>query len=332
MKFNYYTILAGVLLLASCNKDLPEVDEPTLEVQPLTATIKAGDAVRFNITGESDIVYFYSGEPAKEYAFRNGRTIDATGAGALMSFTTLSASGSQGTLSATVPPQLSVMASTDFNGKYDYASVTAATWTNITSRFKYWTTGTAFISSTDGDISDLIVAGKPLYIAYKYETKPQAPAAGNGGAVRQWQIEALTLTSKKNIGTTTFPLTPVLFNTVNPAGFRLVDQNPVTAPARSTLTASRVTLYGNVYDAVNDPTNDPNSINWAVSKPIDLNKFDVAPDRAVAIKDQAKESALTSHTYTYAKAGTYKATFVATNNNIQNSKEIVREVVITVTP
>jgi hypothetical protein len=328
MKFKYYNMLAGLLLLTSCSKELTEVDSPTFDVTALTTTVKVGDIVNFKVTGDADIVSFFSGEPTKEFANRDGRIIDATGAGVTLSFTSLSTGGGQGTLSATVPPQLTVLASTTFNGNYDFASVNSAVWTDITSRFKYFATGAAFVTSTEADLSDIVVPGKPLYIAYRYETQPQTTTT----QARQWQIEAFTMTTKKNIGTSTIQVKPVLVNSVNAGGFRLLDQNPVTAPARSTLTISRITLFGNLFDPVNDPGNNPLSVNWAVSKAIEVNKLEIAPDRAVGIKDLAKESTLTAHTYVYANAGTYKATFVASNHNIDSKKEVVKEITITVTP
>jgi hypothetical protein len=326
MKIKYYNLLAGLLFFASCETDLPEVASPTFDVTTKSDTYKAGQVVTFDITGDAHVVSFYSGEPLKEFAYRNGRVVEAGNAGAKLSFTTAVVGGTQGTLSTTEPPQLRVMASTNFNGNYDWAGIQAATWTDITSRFRYSVSPTVFATSTVVDISDLIMEGKPIYIAFRYVTLPQA----TNGTARNWQVESFAVISNKDIGTTDMPVTPTITNLLG-AGFRLVDQNPIAAPARSVLTATRISLLGNLYDAVNDSGNDPQSENWAISRPINTSSFDVGIDKASAIREQVSASALTSHTYTYTKPGVYKATFVASNLTKNDRKDVVREVTITVT-
>lgn len=332
MKLRYYNLLAGLLLMASCEKELPNVDTPSFDVSTESTSYKAGTVVKFKITGTAGIVSFYSGEPLKDYAFRAGRVVEAGNAGARLSFMSAVTGGTQGTLSATVPPQLKVMASTNFSGNYDMTSIQAATWSDITSRFRYAINNTAVTSNPTPpggpvDISDLLVADKPIYIAYKYVTLPQ----GVNGTARTWSITSFTLTSNKDISVAGPAINPAITNYLG-AGFRLVDQNPVTAPARSSLTTTTISLLGNLYDAVNDAGNDPLSENWAISRPIFTNTIDLGPDKAVAIKDQAKAIALTEHTHTYTQPGTYKATFVALNANLHDSKEIVKEITITITP
>jgi hypothetical protein len=224
------------------------------------------------------------------------------------------------------PPQLRLLVSTDYNGKYDFASLGSATWTDITSRFNF-STSTAFQQSGSVDISDILVPGKPVYFAYKYTTLPQA----TNGTARNYQIESFTLTSKKDIGTSDMPVTPIISNLLS-AGFRLIDQNPATAPARSSLLATRISLLGNLYDPINDSENDPQSESWAISRPINTSTIDLGIDKAAAIRDQVQAAALTSHTYTYAKPGVYKATFVASNLTKNDRKDVVREITINVTP
>jgi hypothetical protein len=332
MKFKYYNLLAGLMFLASCEAGLPEVATPDFNVSTQSATYKAGQLVTFNITGDAHTVSFYSGEPLKEYAYRNGRLVDAGNSGAKLSFTSALSGGSQGTIPASpilitnAPPQLRVLASTDYNGKYDFASLGSAIWTDITSRFNFGTTA-AFQPSGSVDISDVLVPGKPLYIAYKYTTLPQA----TNGTARNYQIESFTLNSNKDIGTADMPVTPTITNLLG-AGFRIIDQNPVSAPARSIITTTRISLLGNLYDSVNDPGNDPQSENWAISRAINTSSFDLGIDKAVPIREQVSASALISHTYTYAKPGTYTATFVASNLTKNDRKEVVKEITITITP
>jgi hypothetical protein len=337
MKLKYFYLFVGLLLLASCKDDfLDDVKEPTLEVKTAKTTYKVGDVINFDISGESDIVYFYSGEPQSEFAYRNGHVVDVSSAGVNMNFN-IAATGnaaSQGTLNATIPPQLTVWASTDLNDDYTPAGVQKATWTEITSRFKYATTAT-FISAspTAGGVSvtDLVKPGKPLYIGFRHETKPQAVAPPTGGITRSWLFEAFSMTSQKDIGTVATPWFPQFYNHAA-AGFHLVDMYGKNAPAQSIINATRLTLIGNKYDAVNDPGNDPNTVNWGITRGMYFGSIDLGYDHAIALKDQVKDAALTSYTYTFTTPGTYKVTFVATTNNATHRKEVVRELTLTINP
>jgi len=249
MKLKYYNMLLGALLIASCSKKIEVTNAPDFNVTTDSATYKAGQEVTFNIKDNgANIISFYSGETLHDYAFKDGRTIDVKGAGATMAFTSSVQLGTQ-------VNQLSVMASTDFNGDYSsLANVKAATWTDITSRFALGT-GTAFLASGTKDISDLMVPGKPIYIAYKYVTKPQA----TNGLARDWFIQSFAINSLAILANTASatPIALTLADQIH-AGFRIIDQNAATiksatfipydmAPAQASSTGTRITLYGNRY-------------------------------------------------------------------------------------
>lgn len=346
MKSRIYSLLLGALMLASCDK-FEEAQAPDFEVTTPAVTYKVGQPVTFQFKGQADLISFYSGEPLHDYAFKDGRVIDATGAGATLAFST----SLQGT--GTQKNTLKVLASSDFNGKYDdLASVKAATWTDITSRFTLSPgISTAFTASGVQDISDLLVPGKPIYIAFQYLNKPQQA----NGLARQWMVQTLVVNSKKTLGGKALALADQMN-----AGFVLVDQLKEQAPARSLITTSRITLYANsykdpaspVYDPNNpiyhrdsagydpqavyvpydpaSPYNDPESENWAISKPIYTESIDLGPDWAVSVKGM--ETQPTSFVFTYDTPGTYKACFVAANTNIAGSRQVVRSVDITIDP
>jgi len=363
-------MLLGALIMASCNKDI-QVDSPAaFEVTTEATTFKAGTPVTFKINGgEVQRIAFYSGEPKNDYAFKDGRVADVKGAGVTMVFTSSVTNGAQ---AAQLPAlgnqnnQLSILASTNFNGDYSsLAKVKAATWKDITSRFKLGTT-TSFLNSGTVDISDLVVAGKPLYIAFKYVTKPQA----TNGIARIWGIQTFAISSTAKLNNT---LT-LNFALQDNAAFRIVDENPVNAPARSSVSLSRLTLYGNEYfwpgHALFDPTNtvfdplnpiydpqsqqfvptavlpiykpydpaspwnDPLSENWGVSKAITIgDNIDLGPDWAKIVKTFTS-SPPTEYIYTtgYNTPGTYKAVFVASNASKDDFQEITREITLTITP
>ena len=265
--------------------------------------------------------------------------------------------------------QLSILASTDFNGDYSSLDkVKAAIWTDITNRFVLGTNAT-FKATGAIDISDLTVAGKPIYIAYKYVTQPQAV----NGLARQWFIETFAINSKDSLTNTasTTPIPLILADQIH-AGFRIVDNSPATNPALSKLTTTRLTLYGNEYriatlakydqtlakwnkaDPMYDPNsssfvagavwtayvpfdpnaadNDPASENWAVSGPINLDSVNLGPDCPTAIKAGISASTLTDYAYAYTQPGTYRAVFVGFNSSLEENKTVIKEMTITVTP
>src|SRR5690606_27896399 len=136
MRLNYYSMLLGVFLMASCDKGIL-VEEPAgFDVTTDTSAYRVGEEITFRVRGgDAQRIACYSGEAQRDYAFRSGRVIDVSGAGATLAFSSSVQVGAQA-------GQLTVLASTDYNGDDRFASVKAATWTDITSRFALGTTAT----------------------------------------------------------------------------------------------------------------------------------------------------------------------------------------------
>lgn len=361
MRLRYYIILLGLLTMVSCQKKFVVKDTPDFSVSTDSASFKANTPVIFKIKGSADIISFYSGELFHDYAFRNGRVVDVSGMGLTLSFKT--------GVAVSIPPgtqqnQFSILVSTDFTGNYsNLASVKAATWQDITDSFVLGSTSTTLIASTTKDLSTFVVPGKPIYFALKYINLPQI---ANGFATT-WIVESFTLNSKDSLGGK-----PVTIADQAHAGFQIVDENPVNAPARSSITTTRVTLYGPFYKDPNDPIfdpsnpiynpnnpiynpdstayvsgavlpiyvayvpnspyNDPQSENWAVSAPIFIDTVNFGNDWAVSVRSSVYTAKPALYKYTYKLPGTYKAYFVASNNTIDESKQVVKEVDITITP
>ena len=367
MKLKYYSLVAGILLVTSCSKELAVSSAPDFVVTIDKTTYQVGEEIYFNIKGgPTDEISFYSGEPSKNYAYKDGRTIDISAAPLTMELQNSVQLGTQ-------TNQLAILYSTDFNG--DYSSVAAikkATWIDITNRWPLATNAT-FVPAVPAlpapqdisrDISALKVPGKPLYIGFKYLTKPQA----TNGIARQWFIQAFAIKSKVQYD----GLSPIVLANQANAGFRVIDDNKTNdARALSLVTNSRVTLQGNLYrhaglaiynpddemynplnpiydprDPAFQPTtlfpkfvpfdpaspyNDPEAEHWAVSKAIDTDKALIEPDFSESIKNYSNPP-LTQHRYTYTKPGTYKVVFVAANRSIDDVKSVVRELTVTITP
>ena len=360
MKLSYYIIIFGLITAASCQKKLEVKDAPDFEVSTEASTYKVGDEVKFKITGNADIISFYSGEELNDYAFKDGRVVDVKGKGYTVSFRSSLRPGDPG---PTQEDQLSVLYSTNFTGNYaDLASVKSATWVDITDSFNFGYTPT-FELSTDADLSDVVVPGKPIYFALKYVTRPQL----ENGFAQQWRIQDFWFKSKDSLKGNAIVIEDQL-----QMGFRIIDENPENAPARSEITDTRITLFGNKYKDPNDPLydpenpiydpknpiynpdsaayvpgakvpdfvpydpdspyNDPQSENWAVSGPVQVDQVDMGPDWAKSVRSSIYAARTTSYTYKYTQPGTYKAVFVVSNNSVDDTKQLVKEVTLTIVP
>ena len=351
MKYSYIMLLLCLLAIVSCEL---EIETPDLQITTDANTYRVGEAIKFKVQGNADMIAFYSGEPSNQYEFKEGRVIDVSGQGALMEFTS-------GVTGGTQEEQLTILASSDFGGTYDFESVNNATWVDITNRFSLGASAT-FSPSSLQDISDLFLTEEPIFIAFKYVTKPQA----ENGLAKNWMIQNFQIKSPVTFNDN--PLTVV--DQIN-AAFQIVDSEPENAPSRSTITSTRVSLLGNVYKDPNDPIydpenpiydpenpiydpeshlydpnavrpefvpydpsspyNDPLTETWAISKPIYIDQVDLGPDWSRAIKG-ISNSKLEEYTYTYSQPGTYTAYFIAINATIDGSKEIIQQFKLTIEP
>ncbi|WP_008583527.1 DUF5017 domain-containing protein [Niabella soli] len=360
MKIKNLIWLAGIFFM-SCQKKLAVVTAPDFDVTTTTVTVKAGVPAVFKFSGIATTVSFYPGEIYKDYNYKDGRSVAVAGKGLALSFSNGVAAG---TPAGTQANQFSILLSTDFNGNYkDLASVKAATWVNITDSFTLATSAT-MVATRSVNLSRFVQAGKPVYFALRYINRPQVA----NGFVRQWLVENFLLKSVDTV------LNGAVVTIADQAlaGFRIVDQNPVNAPARSTVTNTRVTLYGPIYknpadpiynpnnpvfdpknpiydpkspqynpNAVlpvyvaydpNSPYNDPASENWAVSTAITLDSVSLGKDWSIPVRTSIYGAMPVAYSYTYSVPGQYTAYFVAANNTIEHSAATVKKVVVMVTP
>lgn len=356
MQNKLWLLIGCCLLAASCAKKLGKVETPAFEVTVKKTTFKVGEPVLFSFTGKQDNISFYSGEGFNDYAFKDGRVVDVSSKGVTLDFATqLSGTGTQ-------TNHLSVWLSANYNGKGDFASVQAATWTDITSSFTL-ATSTTNLASGKADISSWVTPGKPVFIGFKYITKPQVA----NGLARIWWVQNLMVRSKAPVVLNK----ELLLTDQENAGFRIIDQYPGNAPSRSTITATRITLLGNQYkdpaDSIFNPNyylynpanpiynpqsplykpgavipvyvpydpasayNDPLTETWAISKPIYGDTVSLGPDWALSLKG-INTDYLQEYIYTYKTPGTYKAYFIARNHDIDEEKQVIRQVDLTITP
>jgi hypothetical protein len=312
MKTKYLTGKLAVLialLMIGCKKDVIETPDVSITVEKYT--FKVGEPVVFNLKGNPDFISFYSGEYGNDYAYLGGRTLDIKSFS--LAFQTRVRNGSQ-------PNQFSVHISSDFNGKYDIASVRAGNFKDITQLVTLSSVNTVYASSGELDLSPLVTdKSKPLYIGFRYVVKPQT---AENGTQRNWDVRDLSLTTLTDIGQTTAidQLT---------AAWTLVEDGAIVEPGRNTVNENTglITLRGNATEEGKLVETEA----WAISKAIDLNTVILGPDKSIPVKS-ISETIVPVYNYVYTKPGTYKATFEVSNNRVEGKKTILKEIQITITP
>lgn len=300
MKLHYIFLSFLIIssLLFSCKKE--GVKSPEFDVKTDKGTYKVGEQVVFNFSGNPNFISFYSGEVGNNYANRartreNGK--------AIMQFTSTQAGGSQ-------VGNLKIMISNDFSGVYDAPSIAKATWTDITNRAILSPGGTAGNNTPSGnvDLSDYAALNKPVYIGF-YDFAPQ-----NTLQPRGWTIGGLTINNTLT-DKTIFAVVPNFLA----AGFVAVDlQNPTY---KWTITSTQMQVPSII---PGQATNE----DWSISTAIDLNT--VNPDYSIPIK--GIDTRVANYSYVFKAAGTYTVTFLASNINVDDEKDIVKTLVLTINP
>jgi len=306
-RYSSLFIIMMAILIASCDKSLHTV-EPDFQVTGYAVTDgvdSLGNPVKnvtFSFAGDAKIVSLYTGEVGHDYSYKEGRTLSFNDL--LMFFTTTWQYGNQ-------VDQLSVQASTDFNGKYTLEDIEAATWIDITNRFtlasnRGSTTPTPSDEYEAGvDITDLKQEGKPLYIGFKYVHNPA------NGTHSTWRIRSLLITGETELGNTTLA-------DQTTAGWSLVNGGPEGALNAGLIEGGSVI---NLRGTAANTTTIANS--WAITKAFNVSKNNLGPDRPVSVKAYT-DPELSSYTYQYAQPGNYTVVFVAQNSTIQENKQVVR--------
>lgn len=295
-----YLFLVCTLSLGACTK-LP-IRSPQFGVTTAKLTYKVGDTVKFVFNGNPDNITFYSGEGGLNYA--NANRSSATGIPQLQFTTYLQNPGEANTLR--------LMASTDFTGTLDATNVTAATWTDITSR-AVLSTGADNTASGIVDLSDFLASGKPLYLAFRYLGVVNATLKQPAWTVRTFTVNNV------------LPDKTAAITTIDIVGWKAVDLKNTTVFWNINLTGlGQLYINGTATGSTNADNED-----WAISKPINLRL--VTPDVGVPLKN-VSASTLTGYNYKYLKAGTYTATFLVSNVNQNEVKSETRQIQLTITP
>ncbi len=313
MKKNLIYIMSIMLVAAACDDDYA-IRQPSLEVSA-PSVVKVGQKVEFTLSGEQDVLAFWSGEAGSEYKYKEQ---DRIGAGdTRMSFSTTTSSGSAGYPN---PASLPLSWSSDFSGEYTLEAMNAATWHDISSEFDWPKDVGETIPAGELNLNDILPSdGTPVYFRFYYHVAAW-DAASNGGAGNgrtQWNIQGLSIFCDTPAGEyTAYDMFDQRWQLILGAGCETIPEANLPAlPA----TSERLLFRSQFKPAVDLHI-------WAVSgaiiRPGEVN---LGRDKGMGIKTLA-DPQMRKFWYTYSEPGEYTVTFVGVNAGAQGRKEVVREV------
>jgi len=307
-RFISLSLVITMVFNYGCKKDVPgNIDEgASFDAVLPVAVVDSGDSVLFDLSGNPDVISFYSGELGHNYDFRD-RT-ELSGGRLNVKF--------QLRVQNVLPDSIDVMLSNDFTGIYDSTHVANAHWKNMNSFFVF-PDSTAALSTfypsgidnaTFADITDSIIPGVPCYFAFRY--KNMVPS----GII--WSVGKLGMYNVFTSGE---------------ANAAVIDSNQITSGSFAAValgdSVARWSTSSTYLKMFNSSLAPVDGEQWYISRP--LNPSAVTPDVPVAIKN-ITQNPLTSYRYAYSKPGTYKAVFVAKYVRLNYEKTIVKEFTVVV--
>ena len=314
-KILYSLLLMTGGLFAACNPD--SVDEVNFNVttEGNVKEVFVGDPVTFALEGKPDYIIFYSGEFGNRYSDKNRSEVELTSA-------TLSATlGLRCWTGALLRGQrLFAYVSEDFSGVYTTEGIEAATWTEITGtgegQLRYPTCATTWDDSATSTIDMLDYQDKPFYLAFQYSVPGDPNATGNQPRVLVTPLSIDKVTTEGEKLKMDNPLREFAFQYVQKKGGLLTSTtNSGSLPISDTSVGFQPNnAIGREMDI------------WAVSQRINLK----SATSSTGIPVKTLNSKISSYTYTYLTPGEYTATFIASNANMWNSENVVKEMKITV--
>lgn len=307
MRFVLFIITFLVLTFTSCKKNTSGFvdDISSFDVNPRSLTVSVNDSVRFDLSGNPDVISFYSGEIGRVYDFRD-RTV-LNGGSLLLKFETRVINRPADTLD--------VLVSSNFSGIYDSTNVVNATWKSLNNKLLFPTPSTplnTFIPSglNPGmflNITDSLVAGQPFYLAFRYTILRTNNI--------EWSVGKLGVYNIFNNGT---PNATVLDSTNNNTG------GFVPVALREPTRWSRTST---LYKCLNSSTAVIGAQHYYISRPLNPNA--VNPDAPIGIKN-ISQNPLKYFAFKYSMPGTYKVAFVASNARLEMNQSSVKEFTIIV--
>ena len=288
-------VFAMVVLLFSCKKDV--VKTPQFEVSLKPGTYKAGESITFNISGNPDIITFYSGEQGSKYDNKERSVLSGK---PLLQFSTFAQN------SGTQENSLKIMASSDFNGTYSAAGIAGATWNDLTSK-AVLSSGADNVASGLIDLTGIIEDNKPVYLAFKKRDEKSATLKPRG-----WTIRSFNLGYQNDADQITYSVADL-----STAGWTAVDV--LNSTYKWAISTTALTIGGG---AINSSENE----DWVITKVLYPNA--IRPDPGIAVK--GVDGRIDTYNFTFKTSGTYKAVFVGANLNYDARKSVIKELTVVV--
>lgn len=305
---NTTIFLLAALLLTACERG--EVETPDLKVTVASTVVKVGTPVDFFLSGQSDMIAFYSGEVGNDYAQRqDNRIVETTIA---VSYSTIL---SNGTNPLFMPLRYSNdLQCSDPSGIFTQADIEAATWHDISHLFKQPTTPQASVHIPAGevDITDYFADEEtPMYLSYYYRVDPSM-----GGS---WTRSYVNIQSFLISG-----ITPVGKETI----YRFTDCNWQAVTNEESYGDSKNSLPDvNTSRLLGRCANVKTEKEaWFVGGPFYKQaSVNMGPDMSTPIKANS-DPMPASYRHTFSTPGDYTVTFVGINASVYGRSETVRSI------
>lgn len=285
----------GLLLLglASCMED--EAPGVGLNVALDKQVYQVGEPVTFKLNGNPDNIVFYSGEIGHNYAYKDRYRADGD---LLINFNSWVRFGD-------IYHNLKILVSSDFNGIYDKESVEAATWVDLSDKFRF-SVGVDQTPSGEVNLKEYVGAEEDakLFVAFRYEDEEKA-------VQNNWIIRSIALDCVSTEGIRSN------LATMPTMGWKVVDfENP--AVTWNTSSTSQIQINGGA--------NQPKNVDWIISQAFDVKK--TAPDRGVALKNVS--TTMDEYKYVYTRPGVYEVVFETTSDWYNGSDHAVTKLTVEV--
>ncbi|MCM1178073.1 MAG: DUF5017 domain-containing protein [Bacteroidales bacterium] len=277
-------------------------------------TYYAGDAVKFNITGEVDNILFYSGETGQQYRYRDRFEVPVEDVeAAVLNCEFQARYGNADALEVYVSNSFDGLSGED--GEADRAKVKAMYeggmqgWT----RLDYQEGASTAWTSQAFELNEYV---DNFSIAFHW-----CPKSFDATQRTYWINADLSLalagTSPSSMNIRDFSLVTLMMNEELDPYFR----NAGNGSIRLDNSAADLVLQGVGANALKYALD-----GWIFTQPTALNK--VANDKGSVIKNM--QNYMSEYEYVYTEPGTYKAVFVGNNTNYIGSSEEIHEVTVTI--
>ena len=315
------------LTLWSCKKE--SADSVDFNVITRSVTYKLSDTVNFYMSGNPDIITFYSGDSSHIYALKDR----VSKAGGTLNFSFQLRASNNAAFGAIANGTFKVLVSTNFKGTYaaykdstlkdslrvaslDSAMVNSAKWTDITNRLSLKTSGdtTTYYPSSVAAISDLITnAADPFNIAFLYKADSTQDLGSNGIT-----MGSFSLVNNFSDGTSSNFSSNIIAGGSKSTNWKTIKAaNSLFGWLTTTNYIKFIPKIGNNYTE-----------SWIISSALYPNA--ATPDVAIPIKG-ITQSPIKTFSYKFANTGLHKVYFIASNNRVNGQKQVIKEIDLNIT-